>query len=242
MARLATANDIITRAAAEVGLKKVTDPLSSTDDNFIQLAELLNGVGQELVELHPWQTLSMPFQLTTQLGDTGTYDLPDDYSYMVDQTGWERTNRVPIGGPLSAQDWAYLDGRNLVSQSIYASFRIDQNSFQLYPQPPPVGLDVNFEYISRNWIRTQADVRHDLIQSGSDFVLYEPIVAIKFLKAKWLEAKGFDASSARLEFENMFNSRTGKDEGAPILSASSRGAAFPYISPYVNTPDTGYGL
>jgi hypothetical protein len=64
---------------------------------------------------------------------------------------------------------------------------------------------------------------------------------IKFLKAKFLEAKGFDASSARLEFENMFNSRTGKDEGAPILSASSNTRGFPYLSPYGNTSDTGFG-
>jgi len=31
----------------------------------------------------------------------GTYDLPADFNYMIDQTGWDRTNRVSIGGPLS---------------------------------------------------------------------------------------------------------------------------------------------
>ena len=123
MGRYATANDIVNRAALEVGLVPQNDVFSSQDVAFQQLTGLLNSCGQELVELHPWQVLVKEYSLTTQAGDDGKYDLPDDFAYMIDQTGWDRTNRVAIGGPLSAQDWAYLKGRDLVSQSIYASFR-----------------------------------------------------------------------------------------------------------------------
>ena len=64
----------------------------------------------------------------------------------------------------------------------------------------------------------------------------------KFLKAKFLEAKGFDASSARLEFENMFLSRTGKDKGAPTLSASRSRNSLLLLNVWRNISDTGYGL
>lgn len=243
MARLFTVNDIINRAAIEVGLNQVNDPVASEDDNYIQLTGLLNSAGQEMVELHPWQILTQVFEFTTQQGDSGTYDLPDDFSYLIDQTGWDKSNRVAIGGPLSPQDWSYLDGRDLVSQSIYASFRLVDNQFDLYPQPPPVGIDIRFEYIQRNWVREAVTGNEfDVITAGSDTVLYEPILIIKFLKCKWLEAKGFDPTSARLEFENMFNSRTGKDVGAPILSAGNNARGFPYLHPYYNTSDSGYGL
>ena len=243
MARLYIANDIINRVAVEVGLLSVSDPLSSVDETFIQLAELLNAAGQELVELHPWQVLTQVFQLTTADTDSGTYDLPDDFSYMIDQTGWDRSNRVAIGGPLSAQDWSYLDGRDLVSQSIYASFRLVDNKFDLYPQPPPDGLDIRFEYISRNWAQEQGTGdKKDMITNGADIVMYEPILIIKFLKVKFLQAKGFDTTAASLELENIFNSRTGKDTGAAILSASNNSRGFPYLHPYYNTSDTGYGM
>lgn len=243
MARLYSANDIINRTALEVGLLTSDDPVADTDEAFIQLTGLLNSAGQEMVELHPWQILNQVFEFTTTDTDTGTYDLPDDFSYMIDQTGWDKTNRVAIGGPLSPQDWSYLDGRDLVSQSIYASFRLVDNKFDLYPQPPPVGLQVRFEYISRNWVQPQQSTDPtDIVENGSDVVLYEPILIIKFLKAKFLEAKGFDPTSARLEFENMFNSRTGKDTGAPILSASNTSRGFPLLHPVYNTPDTGFGL
>jgi len=243
MARLSTANDIINRVAVEVGLTKVNEPVGDLDETFIQLTELLNGAGQEMVELWPWQILVKPFQVLTDETDSGTYDLPDDFSYMIDQTGWEHSNRVAMGGPLSAQDWTYLAGRDLISQSIYASFRLVDNKFDIYPQDPvPSGLDINFEYISRNWVQEQnAGPEKDLVTIGTDIVKYEPILIIKFLKCKFLEAKGFDASSSRMEFENMMNSRTGKDTGAPILSASNNSRGFPYLHPYYNTSDTGFG-
>jgi hypothetical protein len=243
MARLSAVNDIMNRVAVEIGLNADVDPVASKDESFVQLRGLMDSAGQELVELNQWQMLQREFSFTTQEGDTGTYDLPDDFSYMIDQTGWDRTNRVAIGGPLSSQDWAYLEGRDLISQSIYASFRLQENKLDLYPQPPPVGLEISFEYMSRSWLADQAntDNRFDLIQTGSDIVLYEPILMVKFLKVKMLEAKGFDASSARLEFENMFESRSGKDEGASILSASKNSRGFPYLHPYYNTGDTGYG-
>ena len=148
-----------------------------------------------------------------------------------------------MGGPLSAQDWTYLKGRNLVSQSIYASFRLMDNKFDLFPQNPvPAGLDINFEYISRNWVQEQnAGPQKDFISIGTDIVKYEPILIVKFLKCKFLESKGFDTTAARTEFENMFSSRTGKDTGAPILNAASSSRGFPYLQPYANTSDTGFG-
>ena len=243
MARFQTANYIINRAAVEVGLPKSNDPVASNDELYIQLTELLNSCGQELVELHPWQQLVKNYQLTTASTDSGEYELPENFSYMIDQTGWEYTNRVMVAGPLSAQDWTYLRGRDLVSSSIYVSFRLIDGTFNVYPNDPvPDALDINFEYINRNWVHSvTGDQDQDTILEGSDIVLYEPILIIKFLKVKFLESKGFDASASRNEFQNMFDSRTGKDTGAPILNAGSSGRGIPYLQPYGNTADTGYG-
>jgi len=242
MARQETATTIINRTALEVGLDTVTDPVASSDKNFIQLTGLLTVAGMELVELHEWEVLNAIFTFTTAVpSDTGSYSLPTDFAYMIDQTGWDKTNNIALAGPLSPQDWSYLDGRDLVSQSIYASFRIQDNMLELFPQPPPNGLEVRFEYISRNWAKQSDDTPIEEISNGSDVVLYDPLMTQKFLKVKWLEAKGFDSSAARIEFENIFNARTGKDTGAPIINAGRARAGVPYLTPYRNTRDTGYG-
>ena len=243
MPRLLSVNDIMNRVVAEIGLNQTNDPTSSTDETFILAKTLLNSAGQELLELHPWQSLVARYEINTLGTDNGAYDLPDDFSYMIDQTGWDRTNKMPINGPLSAQDWTYVEGRDLVAQTIYASFRQAQNQVVVFPNPPPDGLRLTFEYISRNWLAEAqvTDNRHDVIKDGGDLCLYEPILIIKFLKVKFLDAKGFDSTAARQDFENIFLSRSGKDEGAQILNASSSMRGVPYINPFHNTPDSGYG-
>lgn len=243
MPRYLPVDDIINRAAVEAGLLPSSSPVTDPDETFIQMVGLLNSAGQEMIDLFPWQELVKQYAITTTQADSGTYDLPDDFSYMIDQTGWDRTNKVAMGGPLSAQDWTYLEGRDLVSQSIYASFRQVDGKLDLYPQPPPDDLNITFEYISRNWLaeQGQTEANRDTIGAGSDTCILDPLLMIKFLKLKFQQAKGFDASAAGLEFETMLNSRTGKNTGAPILSASNSGRGFPYLSPYYNTGDTGYG-
>jgi hypothetical protein len=242
MPRFLTANDVLNRVVLEVGLDTSTDPYADQNTVFKQLRGLLDSAGQELVELYEWVGLRRAWEITT-VADQNEYDLPDDFAYMVNQTGWDRTNDLPLGGPLTAQTWTYLQGRDLVNQTIYATFRLGENVLELFPDPPPVGLSLNFEYISRNWVREAgSDTLRDTVGAGNDTILYDPILIIKFLKAKHLEAKGFDSSSARLEFENMFTSRAGRDAGARILSAGGSNRGFPLIHPYRNTGDTGYGV
>ena len=246
MSRYLPVDTIINRAALEVGLLPSPNPTTDQDEAFVQLVGLLTGAGQELCELNPWPVLVRRYEINTNPandGTSGSYDLPDDFNYMIDQTGWDRKNRVAIGGPLSAQDWTYLAGRDLVSQTIYASFRQVDGKIDIYPQPAPEDMLITFEYISRNWLMEQGQTipNRDDIGAGSDLCVLDPQLTIKFLKLKFLQAKGFDTSAAGLEFDTMLNSRIGKSEGAPVLSASNSTRGFPYLTPYGNTGDTGYG-
>ena len=103
LANVITANELLNRVAAEVGLEPVPDPLASVDANFIKMKYLLNTAGEELSQAYPWEFLVRENQILTQESDTGEYDLPSDFNYMINQTGWERNENVPLGGPLSAQ-------------------------------------------------------------------------------------------------------------------------------------------
>jgi hypothetical protein len=149
---IATINDTLNRVAVEVGFTPVTDPWTDDDQHWMQLRYLAQIAGDELVLGYPWEFLNRSHQITTVDTDSGDYPLPADFMDMLDQTGWERSNNVPLAGPLSAQDWTYLLGRDLVSHTIYASFRIKEGEFSIFPQPPPNGLDINFEYQSNGWI------------------------------------------------------------------------------------------
>lgn len=239
-----TASNILNRVAAEIGVEPVIDPYSTPDATFVQMRYLLNTAGEELAQSYPWELLIREHQISTLDTDTGDYPLPDDFYYMINQTGWERKENVPLFGPLSPQDWQYLLGRDLVSSTIYASFRLQDGQMRLFPQPPPNGLDIHYEYVSKNWVLDQdedPEVYKDQVTKSTDKVLYDRTLIARYLKLKILESKGFDTTKAQADFNQIYAFLTGHDKGAEVLNAGGRFGVFPYLSTIRNLPDTGYG-
>jgi hypothetical protein len=239
------ANEILNRVAAEVGIAPIADPMASQDPFFIQLRYLLNTAGEELMQAYPWELLTRSHQIITADGDAGDYDMPTDFGYILNQTEWDRTNNIAMGGPLSAQEWTYLKGRDLASNTLYASFRIAQGKFNVFPTNPPTGLDLNFEYISTNWVLDgeappDAPVYKSEVTIASDVPLFDKTLITRAVKVKYLESGGFDTTKAQGDYNQIFAFITGNDKGAPILNAGFSGDRFPYLNAY-NTPDTGYG-
>lgn len=146
-----TAGTLINRAAVEVGLTAVSDPYASTDQNFIQLCGLLQSLGDELWRQGRWQQMQQVYTFTTDAG-VARYDLPADFGTMIDQTGWNRTNRLPLGGPLSPQEWEYL--KAFQSGVVFTIlFRpINQQLWFLPDDAIPADFVVAFEYLSRFWV------------------------------------------------------------------------------------------
>jgi len=243
MARFKSILEIANQVSIEVGLGVQTAPFAASNDSGVQLTTLANAVGVELLQDHPWEGLTRKYSLTTQAGDSGKYDLPSDFAYMINQTGWDQSNRIPLQGSLSPQDWTYLEGRDLVSHTIYASFRQNENQFWLFPQPPPENLNITFEYVSRNWVMTAAgsDIYTNTVTENGNIVMYEPHLFERLLKLRFLEARGFDTTAALSQYTKAFMSWTGKDTSAQILNAGNSTRSAPYLDTYRNTPDTGFG-
>lgn len=241
--RYISAQDIINRAAVECGIEPSTDVFSETNPSFVQLRNLITSCGQELVEAYPWEILRREHTIVTAVPpDTGVYDLPADFGYMIPQTGWERSENVPLGGPLSPQQWSYLLGRDLVSFTIYASFRIMENKFNIFPQPPPDGLDIHFEYINRGWVDSGSSPGTfcDTVTENADIVLFKPIMMVQYLRYKFLDAKGFNSAPALAAFEKAFEAATEGNKSAPMLNAGFRNGGIHYLD-YWNMPNTNYG-
>lgn len=189
----------------------------------------------------------------TQIRDNGVYNLPDDFDRMIDQTHWERTNRYPMAGPLTPQQWQYLLGMQLSNQTIYATFRVMEGLFNILPQPPPSGLQLVYEYISRNWLRsaTEPTEYYDVASANAQIVLFKPEMMVQFLRFKFLSAKGFATKGAADMFGKAYENATGADKGAPTLNAGGRRRYGPYgmfavllihMLDWYNIPDTGYGI
>jgi hypothetical protein len=243
MARYETSTQCIQQAALECGLSAGTNPYTSTDPAIVQMVGILNSAGRELLLMREWQRMIVSYSFTIAIGDTGFYNLPTDYGRHIDQTDWNPSNRLPLGGPLTAQDYTYLLATNLASSTIYISFREKDGQFVVLPQPPPVGQVISFEYNSRFWVAASGAptvLAKDAPTAPDDILLFDPILIQKMLKLRFREAKGFDTTAASQQLNNAIMALGGMDKSAPVLSAA-RSRGFPYIDDR-NVPETNYGL
>lgn len=240
MARWDEAGDIINDAAVEVGLTAVADPFASTDAAFVQLCRLLTTSGRELLGIHQWQKFVSEHSITTDALDTGKYELPTDFLYMIDQTGWTPTNRLPMGGPLSAQDWSFIVGSSWNQYTIYVSFREADGQLWIQPNDPvPDDIEITFEYITNNWAETSGGTAINRVTASDDIVYFPPMLIMRLLKLRFLEAKGFDTTAALGQYNTALATWIPKDKSAPVLSMSNR-RLFPYLD-WRNIPETNFG-
>lgn len=160
-----TALEVLEQAALELGLLQQAgdigaDPFSTTDPNINQLVALLTKAGRELVDEAPWTHLRQEYSILTESAadadsmghhTNGVFPLPPDWRDMVDQSGWNRTTRLPMQGPLSEQEWQFLASR-LTGVVWTVLFRPMQGLLFLYPpKDTPGGQSLTFAYKSGWW-------------------------------------------------------------------------------------------
>jgi len=234
----ATANDILNQVGVEVGLDPAVDPFSSNDQSYSQLSYLINTAGEELSYLYPWEFLRKKATIITT--GANSYDLPDDFLYLLNQTVWDYDEDEPLVGPITPQNWAELEARDTAgTTAVY--FRMVDDQIALYPEAIAAGKTIKFEYINRNWVLDSdtGTSYKDKVTTGADIPQFNRTLLGRMLKVKFLEAKGFDTTKAQADLNQAFGLMTARNKGAPILSiAPSRRGKL--INSY-NAPDSGYG-
>lgn len=226
-----SALQIVNQLAGELGLASTTSVVG-TDPQSRQLLAALNSAGNELMLYYPWAQFSTEWSFNTQVS-VGTYVMPSDWRYFIDQTQWDRTNHWPLLGPKSPQEWAWLKG-GLVASFPRTRYRVVGNNFQIWPVPASPFTPYTFamEYISKNWVASPGLGAVDMVSSDGDVCQYDPWLLIKYVKLKFYGLKGFDTKDAQAEFTRVFESLTGKDVGAPVLSL------VPVLSPMFIGPQS----
>ena len=241
-----TVAEIVNDTALEVGLGgNVTtppDPFLSTDPNVLQMLTLLKSCGRELVRERNWNYLRKEHSFTT-VYQTSTYAIPAGFLNMIDQTGWVRTTRLPLGGPVTPQEWQYLKAR-LTGVTITLLFRPITREIKIFPDTnTPGDLTVAFEYQSSLWLAPEADPTADPTleapAAAGDVVWFDTWLMSRKLKLRFMEAKGLDTTDARKEYMMALDMAASDDSQSPIRSLT--GQNFGVLMGERNVPITGFG-
>lgn len=239
-----TATNVIAAACAECGITAVADPFSSTDDTQIQMRLLLNQCGRELYAMHQWQQFISQASIATTASPvaTGLYDLPADFGYMINQTGWSPASGgtgFPMGGPLTRQQATYLVAVGATS-TVTLFFDLHTNKIAFIPPPAPASITITYDYMSNSWALSAASVLLTACTASDDVVKYEPILIATMLAMRFRQAKGVDAAKLEQRFQLLFAQFTGVNAPAPILRLA-RTMEYPYLNAWDNVRNTGYG-
>jgi hypothetical protein len=239
-----TLSAIVQNVASMVAFPVPSDPAGDPDPTVQQFVQAANMAGIELLTMYDWQELIKNYQIPITATFNGqkekAFPLPEDFFDWIDQTNWNATTQFPSLGPVSAQMWQQLLIRTtLPTLSFYWQVR-DNMIYVLAPPNSPQTMNVF--YMSQAWVQDQddPDLFKNRITKHGDKCLLDATLITLYTRVKWLEMKGLDSAAAMRDFQVAYENRKGAFKGAPVLSMA-KDFRFPYISPLVNTPDTGYG-
>jgi len=179
---------------------------------FSQIASIDNGT-----QITMNQVATASGTVTLSFGQVN-YPLPADWGRQIPQTEWDRTNRWPLNGPKSSQEW-----QNFKSGIVYAGprlrFRIAGGSIQLNPVPSASGR-LSFEYVSKGWCVSTAGVGSEFILADTDSPIFDDNLVVAAIKLRWLQSKGLDFGYAMDDYKGTLEKLKSQDKSAPKLSLS----------------------
>ncbi|MFK4444637.1 hypothetical protein ABH944_004859 [Caballeronia udeis] len=167
-----------------------------------------------------------------------SYAIPADADHFIQQTGWDRSFRWQLVGPLSAQEWQVLKS-GISPTGPRLRYRIMDGL--IFVNPVPASLDnLVMEYYSTGWCQSSAGVAQTSWMADTDTPVLQDRLFILGMIARFLNRKGFDSSSAQREYDDAVEAAIGRAGGSRVLPMNAR-AEPPILLGSANVPDTGFG-
>lgn len=201
---------------------------SSQDDSLLQLIGLLNEVVEDLSTRRVWEKLYKEASFVAVAGDDqGEVSTlaPFGCKWIVNKTFWDRTDGVPVAGPLTSEEWQVLKSSPTTGPSRIYRIRAGH----LLVSGAIAGHTMTFEYASEFAIQA-ADASYKARYSAdTDRSLFPDSIMMAGLAYKWRQEKGFDFAEAFARFERLVADFAGHDGTKGNLSMDGEVSAKPGI-------------
>lgn len=225
---------LVRDAAVMVGLARPPAIVSSVDPAIRRMLALANVEGRELAKRHDWTALIREATWTTAATEsqgaltTIASDLDQENgARIIDESIWDRTQMRPIGGPVSSQKWQRLKASNISGP--YNEYRIREGALRLIPAPT-AGHTGAFEYVSKNWCKSSADVGQSAWAADDDTGKLSEHLMMLGLIWRWKSANEMSFTAEQGTYERAVSLAIGRDgtsrtldmgEGEPYSPAAS---------------------
>jgi hypothetical protein len=233
---------IVQQAALRVGLvMSSAAAASSTDQNILQLVGFVNEDGQELGSRPGWQNLTRESTFATVAAEDQGSILTlagADFSYVLNDTMWNRSQRRPVFGPKNQAQWQQLKAQFV--QGPWQQYRIRGNRVLFIPAPA-AGQSIYFEWITKNWCTDASGVTgRTAMTADTDVSLLDERLHVLGAIWRFKAAKKLAYAEDLDKYENAVLDAIGRDAAKPRLTIDSSGMTD--VSPVVIVPAGNWGL
>lgn len=218
------------------GVPVPSSVLGTTDPQVLQVLRLLEEEGTDLSKRGPWQAITFEATfVTVATASQGalTTLATNGFRYIKNDTIWDRTNKLPVCGPMEAPEWQAIQA--LTWNGPRYRYRIRGGNLLITPTPT-AGYTWAFEYASTNWILGANGVTYNqYFQLDTDTILLPEDLVLMGLRWRWKKEKGLDYAEDFRTYEMQVKDALGRDGGKPHLHMDEDGWRGPvpgiFVSP-----------
>lgn len=210
---------VVQNVCGEIGLTQPTAVITNTDPQVKQILAIANREGRTLSKRGRWQNLTQEATFNTvATASQGaiTTIAGTDFSYILNETIWNRDLKRPVFGPLSSAQWQQLKAQSQTGP--FNQFRIRGNLLYFLPTPT-AGQACAFEWQSKNWCQNAAGtVTYAGWNADTDVGLLDEDILSLGVIWRWKSAQGLDYAEDFNEYERRVADSLGRDAGKPRLN------------------------
>jgi hypothetical protein len=153
-------------ACKRIGLQTPSVVATATDATVLQLLEFAQQEGRELARFGDWRALRKEKTFTTVAAETQTdTPIPTDLGAFIDNTCWNRSNRLRLYGPATPEEWQRWKAAS--SFPITGTFYLRGTSFLIQPTPT-AGQTIAYEYRSSHWCQSSGGTAQEYWAADTD--------------------------------------------------------------------------
>ena len=223
--------------AEEVGIKKPSSVISSTDATTVRLYRQAIRVGAVLAKRN-WHELIKTHSFSTSASEP-QYSLPSDYRSMLPDTAWNQTTDKKIY-IISPTRWSYE--KSVTTATFEDGFRLLGNDtgpkvgalFTIHPTPAAVET-IFYQYYSKNWVEASDGTQKAAFTLDADITAFDTDLFEMGMVWRTLKVMGQPYDEEKADFDRQLEICLAQSGATESLHADGNRTALS------NIPETGFG-
>lgn len=218
---MATLLEMCQDIADDLSIDRPVSVVANTDDpDAMLLLTIARMEGRSLSWRAHWDVLIREQTFTTTAAAVQANAIPSDFSRIIPETVFNRTQRRELYGPVGAQEWQQIQAGLIIA--IDPCYRRRAGDLLISPTPA-AGETIAFEYITTHWCEDATGTGQTTFAADSDVPRLDSEIFKAGMIWRWRKRKGLPFEDERLDYERMVVEAILNDGGKPRLNTGHIG-------------------